>query len=139
MVTNFISKNEAETLKIATDFAKKISSGTVVALYGTLGAGKSAFCRGFIQSLCENVEDVPSPTFTLLQTYEAPLFEIYHFDMYRLKTPYEAYELGIEDAFLEGVSLIEWPEKIGSLLPKNAIRITFQIQEDQSRLITIEE
>jgi len=59
--------------------------------------------------------------------------------MYRLKTPYEAYELGIEDAFLEGVSLIEWPEKIGSLLPKNAIRITFQIQEDQSRLITIEE
>lgn len=139
MVTNFISKNEAETLKIAADFAKKISSGTVVALYGTLGAGKSAFCRGFIQSLCENVEDVPSPTFTLLQTYEAPLFEIYHFDMYRLKTPYEAYELGIEDAFLEGVSLIEWPEKIGSLLPKNAIRITFQIQEDQSRLITIEE
>ncbi|MBQ8251329.1 MAG: tRNA (adenosine(37)-N6)-threonylcarbamoyltransferase complex ATPase subunit type 1 TsaE [Alphaproteobacteria bacterium] len=139
MVTNFISKNEAETLKIAADFARRISSGTVVALYGTLGAGKSAFCRGFIQSLCKKVEDVPSPTFTLLQTYEAPLFEIYHFDMYRLKTPYEAYELGIEDAFLEGVSLIEWPEKIGSLLPKNAIRITFQIQEDQSRLITIEE
>ena len=139
MTINFISHSEAETLEIATNFAKKISAGSVVALYGTLGAGKSAFCRGFIQSLCKTVEDVPSPTFTLLQTYEAPLFEIYHFDMYRLKAPEEAYELGIEDAFLDGVSLIEWPEKIGSLLPKNAIRITFQIQEDQSRLITIEE
>jgi tRNA threonylcarbamoyladenosine biosynthesis protein TsaE len=139
MTINFISHSEAETLEIAANFAKNISAGSVVALYGTLGAGKSAFCRGFIQSLCKTVEDVPSPTFTLLQTYEAPLFEIYHFDMYRLKTPEEAYELGIEDAFLDGVSLIEWPEKIGSLLPKNAIRITFQIQEDQSRLITIEE
>lgn len=139
MTINFISHSEAETLEIAANFAKKISAGSVVALYGTLGAGKSAFCRGFIQSLCKTVEDVPSPTFTLLQTYEAPLFEIYHFDMYRLKAPEEAYELGIEDAFLDGVSLIEWPEKIGSLLPKNAIRITFQIQEDQSRLITIEE
>lgn len=139
MTINFISHSEAKTLEIAANFAKNISAGSVVALYGTLGAGKSAFCRGFIQSLCKTVEDVPSPTFTLLQTYEAPLFEIYHFDMYRLKTPEEAYELGIEDAFLDGVSLIEWPEKIGSLLPKNAIRITFQIQEDQSRLITIEE
>lgn len=139
MVKTFISHNEDETIKIASSYAKEISSGTVIALYGTLGAGKSAFCRGFIQSICKNVEDVPSPTFTLLQTYEAPTFEIYHFDMYRLKHPEEAYELGIEDAFLDGVSLIEWPEKIGSLLPKNAIHITFTIQEDQSRLITIEE
>ncbi len=135
----FISKSEAETIEIATNFAQNVSPGTVVALYGTLGAGKSAFCRGFIQSLCQQVEDVPSPTFTLLQTYEAPNFEIYHFDMYRLKQPEEAYELGIEDAFLDGVSLIEWPEKIGYLLPKNAIRITIEINADQSRLITIEE
>ena len=135
----FISKSEAETIEIATNFAQRVSPGTVVALYGTLGAGKSAFCRGFIQSLCKQVEDVPSPTFTLLQTYDAPNFEIYHFDMYRLKQPQEAYELGIEDAFLDGVSLIEWPEKIGYLLPKNAIHITIEINEDQSRLITIEE
>ena len=133
-----ISKSEADTLKIASEFAKKVNTGTVVALYGTLGAGKSAFCRGFIQSLCK-AEDVPSPTFTLLQTYEAKDFEIYHFDMYRLKNPEEAFEIGIEDAFIDGVSLIEWPEKIGYLLPKNAIRITIEIQDDQSRLITIEE
>ncbi len=132
------SKSETDTLKIASDLAKKVTPGTIIALYGTLGAGKSAFCRGFIQSLCQT-EDVPSPTFTLLQTYETPSFEIYHFDMYRLKKPEEAFELGIEDAFIDGVSLIEWPEKIGSLLPKNAIRITIEIQQDQSRLITIEE
>lgn len=135
----FISKNEQETMQIAAQIAKKSTAGTVFALYGTLGAGKSAFCRGFIQSLCPNVEDVPSPTFTILQTYEAKDFDIYHFDMYRLKQEDEAFEIGIEDAFIEGVSLIEWPEKIGSLLPKNAIKITILIQEDQSRLITIEE
>ena len=135
----FISKNEQETMQIAAQIAKKSTPGTVFALYGTLGAGKSAFCRGFIQSLCPNVEDVPSPTFTILQTYEASDFDIYHFDMYRLKQEDEAFEIGIEDAFIEGVSLIEWPEKIGSLLPKNAIKITILIQEDQSRLITIEE
>ena len=135
----YLSKSEEETIKIAGEIAHQVSAGTVIALYGTLGVGKSAFSRGFIKSLCPLVEDVPSPTFTLLQTYEAKDFEIYHFDMYRLKTPEEAYELGIEDAFIDGVSLIEWPEKIGSLLPKNAMRISFEIQEDQSRLITVEE
>lgn len=135
----FISKNEQETIEIASTIAKSVKAGTVIALYGTLGAGKSAFCRGFIQSLCPKVGDVPSPTFTILQTYEATDFDIYHFDMYRLKQPEEAFELGIEDAFIEGVSLIEWPEKIGSLLPKTATKITIIIQSDQSRLITVEE
>lgn len=138
-VKQFISNNEQETIKIASDLAQTVEAGTVIALYGTLGAGKSAFCRGFIQSLCPAVNDVPSPTFTILQTYEADDFDIYHFDMYRLKKPEEAFELGIEDAFVEGVSLIEWPEKIGSLLPRNALKITISIQPNQSRLITIEE
>ncbi|MBO7245113.1 MAG: tRNA (adenosine(37)-N6)-threonylcarbamoyltransferase complex ATPase subunit type 1 TsaE [Alphaproteobacteria bacterium] len=135
----FISKTEEETFKIAAQLAKTATPGMVFALYGTLGAGKSAFCRGFIQSLCPLVQDVPSPTFTILQTYESKDFDIYHFDMYRLKKEEEAFEIGIEDAFIDGVSLIEWPEKIGYLLPKNAIKITILIQEDQSRLITVEE
>ena len=135
----YISKNEKETMQIAAQLAKKVKLGTVCLLYGTLGAGKSAFCRGFIQSLCPDVQDVPSPTFTILQTYEAEGFDIYHFDMYRLKREEEAFEIGIDDAFFEGVSLIEWPEKINSLLPKNSIKITILIQEDQTRLITIEE
>lgn len=135
-MTVFISRSEQETAEIAAHFAKQLQVGDVVALYGTLGAGKTAFCRGFIQSLIPGAE-VPSPTFTLLQTYDTPLFPVYHFDMYRLKTPDEAYEIGIEDAFADGVSLIEWPEKIGGLLPKKHIRVQIRIQ-DNNRQIEIE-
>ena len=102
----FISHNEQETLEFAVNFAKTLKVGDIVALHGTLGVGKTAFTRGVIQSLIGQKE-VPSPTFTLLQTYETPNFDIYHFDMYRLKSPQEAYEIGIEDAFAEGVSFIE--------------------------------
>ena len=134
----FISKSEDETIQLSKQIAKKVSIGTCIALHGNLGAGKSAFCRGFIQSLCPSATEVPSPTFTLLQLYETPNFDIYHFDMYRLKQIDEAYELGLEDAFVEGVCLIEWPEKINALLPKNSVHISIEIQPDQSRLITIE-
>lgn len=135
----FISNSEQETISIAKEIARKIKKGTVIALYGNLGVGKTAFCRGFVQSLCPNAKDVPSPTFTLLQTYDTPDFEIYHFDMYRLNKPEEAFELGIDDAFYEGVCLIEWPEKLGYLLPKNCIQIHFEILENQSRKIMIKE
>ncbi len=133
----YIASSEEETIQIASDLAHQVSAGTVIALYGTLGAGKTAFCRGFIQSLTNHENEVPSPTFTLLQTYDTPSFPIYHFDMYRLKTPEEAYEIGIEDAFAEGVSLIEWPEKIGYLLPQNHISVTIEILPDKTRQITI--
>lgn len=135
----YISFNEQDTISIAQKIASTIKKGTIIALDGTLGAGKTAFCRGFIQFLCGSNQDVPSPTFTLLQTYECNRFPIYHFDMYRLKTPEEAYELGIEEAFSDGVSLIEWPEKIGYLLPSKHLSITFEIQQNQSRIITIKE
>ena len=135
-MTSFVSHNEAETAHIAAELAQQLKAGDVVALYGTLGAGKTAFCRGLIQALMPN-QDVPSPTFTLLQVYDTPRFSIYHFDLYRLKTEDEVYELGIEDAFAEGVSLIEWPEKMAALLPQRHIRI--QIEPDGTeRRITIE-
>lgn len=136
---NHISISEKETIDFACQIAMHVKKGDIIALYGTLGAGKTAFCRGFIQSICGADQEVPSPTFTLLQTYEGENFPIYHFDMYRLKTNEEAYELGIEDAFSDGVCLIEWPEKIGGLLPKKHIAITFEIQPNQSRLITVKE
>ncbi len=130
----FDAQTEKDTCAVAAWLAERVSAGDVIALYGTLGAGKTAFCRGFIQSLIGNTEDVPSPTFTLLQVYDTPVFPVYHFDMYRLKTPDEAYEIGIEDAFAEGVSLIEWPEKIGSLLPKKHISVQIQIQTDYRKI-----
>ncbi len=135
----FISHSESETVLLAQKIADTVKKGSIIALHGTLGTGKTAFSRGFIQYLTHSKTDVPSPTFTLLQTYETESFPIYHFDMYRLKSPDEAYELGIEEAFSEGVSLIEWPDKIGSLLPKNHIKIRFEMQQDGSRRITVEE
>ena len=133
---SYKTKTEADTIQIATRLAKQIKKGDVIALYGSLGMGKTVFCRGFIQSFLPETE-VPSPTFTLLQTYDTEKFPIYHFDMYRLKSPEEAYEIGIEDAFAEGVSLIEWPEKIGRLLPKKHISVILE-SEGEYRKITIE-
>ena len=108
---------EEDTKKLASEFAKISKKGDVFAMYGTLGVGKSTFSRFFIQSLCGDI-DVPSPTFTLVQMYDTNDFELYHYDMYRLKNQEDAYELGIEDAFYSGVNLIEWPENIEGLLPK---------------------
>ena len=134
----FISKTEEETFKIAAQLAKTATPGMVFALYGTLGAGKSAFCRGFIQSLCPLVQDVPSPTFTILQTYESKDFDIYHFDMYRLKKEEEAFEIGIEDAFIDGVCLIEWPKYISHLIPEDIISIRISNLGDDNRLFEFE-
>lgn len=134
----FITHSESETSALAARLAAALKVGDIVALYGTLGAGKTAFCRGFIQSLAPETAEVPSPTFTLLQTYETSRFLIYHFDMYRLKSPEEAYEIGIEDAFGEGVSLIEWPEKMAGLLPKKHISLHFDILPDGARQLTLE-
>lgn len=117
-----ICRNEEDTAKFAALLAQRVKAGDTFALYGTLGMGKSVFARGFIQSLTK-AEEVPSPTFTLVQSYDAPNFEIYHFDLYRLKSPDEIFELGMEEALYEGVCLIEWPEKMGGYLPKNCFSI----------------
>ena len=117
--------SEDDTKALACAFARMAQRGDIFALFGTLGAGKSTFSRYFIRSLTSAI-DIPSPTFTLVQTYEAEKFEIYHFDMYRLKKPEDAYELDIEEAFFSGVCLIEWPEKLGYLLPRKSWKISIQ-------------
>lgn len=131
----FKSSSEAETAAIAAKFAQIARSGDIFALNGTLGAGKSVFARGFVQSLTE-AKEVPSPTFTLVQMYVAPEFEIYHFDLYRLKTPTELFELNIDEAFYAGVCLVEWPEKMGPLTPRNMWQVDFEIK-DGERIITV--
>ena len=132
----FKCKLEEDTKKLAREFAKISKKGDVFAMYGTLGVGKSTFSRFFIQSLCGDI-DVPSPTFTLVQMYDTNDFELYHYDMYRLKKQEDAYELGIEDAFYSGVNLIEWPENIEGLLPKTCWKIHIETQ-DNARIFTIE-
>ena len=121
-MTDFICPNIEATEKLAQKFAALAKPGDVFALFRTLGIGRSVFARAFIQSLTA-AEEVPSPTFTLLQTYDAPDFEIYHYDLYRLKSAEEIFELNMEEAMACGVCLIEWPEKMGGYLPRNCIKI----------------
>jgi len=116
--------DEAATAAFAARVSALAAAGDVIALKGDLGAGKTSFARAFIRSRGA-VEEVPSPTFTLVQVYELAGAAIWHFDLYRLKSAEEAWELGIEDAFSEGISLIEWPERLGSLLPRYRLEITF--------------
>lgn len=115
------------TLKDTEKFAKRISkvvnTGDVIALSGEIGAGKTTFARAFLSGLLEAETEVPSPTFSLVQTYETRDFPVWHFDLYRLDRPEDAWELGIEDAFASGVSLIEWPDRLGTDLPANALKI----------------
>ena len=132
----YLSQSEQETVSFAKEFAKTLKGDEISALWGTLGMGKTVFAKAVIQELTGRKEDVPSPTFTLLQTYDTPKGEIFHFDFYRLKNPDEAYEIGIEDAFESGICLIEWPEKIGKLLPKKAINIRFEMT-NKGRLIIV--
>ena len=118
----FDCKTEENTKEIAASMARFCRQGDVFALNGTLGMGKSVFARAFIQSLCGEV-DVPSPTFTLVQMYDTQDFCIYHYDLYRIKSAEEIFELGIEEAMYDGVCLIEWPERMKGYLPRKTINI----------------
>jgi tRNA threonylcarbamoyladenosine biosynthesis protein TsaE len=119
--------DEAATAALAARFAVAARAGDVLALGGVLGAGKTAFARAYIRAAARAAgteqDEVPSPTFTLVQSYAFDGMEIFHFDLYRLSAPEEAWELGIEDAFSGGVSLIEWPDRLGDFLPPEHVHI----------------
>ncbi|MCW9035459.1 MAG: tRNA (adenosine(37)-N6)-threonylcarbamoyltransferase complex ATPase subunit type 1 TsaE [Alphaproteobacteria bacterium] len=133
-----VLSDEAATVSFARALAKLAELGDVIALWGTLGVGKSVFARAFIRQLTSPLEEVPSPTFTLVQNYEGMEAEIYHFDFYRLEEVDEAYELGIEEAFSDGISLLEWPERIEPLLPRDRLDITLIHGEtDEARQLTL--
>jgi tRNA threonylcarbamoyladenosine biosynthesis protein TsaE len=114
--------DEAATAMLAGRIAALARPGDVIALKGELGAGKTSFARAFIRAR-GGIEAVPSPTFTLVQVYELAEGTIWHIDGYRLRDPAEAWELDIEDAFGEGISLIEWPERLGPLVPARRLEI----------------
>lgn len=126
---NVVTHNENETAVFARDFAKGLQGGDIVLLRGDLGAGKSVFCRGLIRALCgDGGLEVPSPTFTLVQMYDGVAdgadVTIWHYDLYRLGDEAEIYEIGWEEALAGGIVLVEWPERLGALLPKRRIDVT---------------
>lgn len=127
---------EEDTKEIAHQIAANLKAGDVIALTGDLGAGKTYLSREIIRFFCGANLIVPSPTFTLLQTYEAGQLNIYHYDLYRLKSADEIYDLGIEEAFDDNICLIEWPEIISHLLPKSTIKINLEIKNN-IRLLNI--
>jgi tRNA threonylcarbamoyladenosine biosynthesis protein TsaE len=118
---------ERDTVALGGSLAKLARPGDVIALHGPLGAGKTTLARGFISARTEITEDVVSPTFTLVQVYNADDDDvgapIWHFDLYRLKGAEEVLELGWEEALSGGISIVEWPDRLGGLLPAGRLDV----------------
>jgi tRNA threonylcarbamoyladenosine biosynthesis protein TsaE len=129
--------SEEETIELGFTVGKALKKGSVVSLRGSLGVGKTVFAKGVAQSL--GIEEaIVSPTFTLIQEYEGAL-PLYHMDLYRIDSE-EEFELigGEEYLFGDGITLIEWSEKIQDLLPQETIYVTISLESDNTRSITIE-
>lgn len=136
---NTITHSENETQDLARTMAATLAPGDVLCLNGDLGAGKSTFARALIRALCGIPDlDVPSPTFTLVQNYDSPHGPVWHFDLYRIRNSDEIWELGWEDALAEGIVIVEWPERLGSLRPASAKTIYFKAMGPETREITVE-
>ena len=116
--------------------APRMRPGNVLLLDGPIGAGKTHFARALIQHLLVAAgcpEDVPSPSFTLVQTYHAAALEILHADLYRLTGPHDVTELGLTDAFATALCLVEWPDRLGALTPPGALHLRFTVQAGDCR------
>lgn len=116
------------TLAFGRRLGERIGPGDVVCLSGNLGAGKTTLARGAIEAWMGYADEVPSPTYTLVQTYDGPRGELWHVDLYRLKNPEDAWELGLEDAFASAACLIEWPERLQGQLPANRLDVELKAQ-----------
>ncbi|HBB82402.1 MAG TPA: tRNA (adenosine(37)-N6)-threonylcarbamoyltransferase complex ATPase subunit type 1 TsaE [Sulfitobacter sp.] len=126
-----------ETAQHARQLARRLSPGDVVLLSGDVGAGKTHFARALISELLDYPEDIPSPTFTLVQTYEVQGGAIWHADLYRLTSTHEIEELGLIDAFHDAICLVEWPDRLGPLAPRGALHITLAPDaEEDTRTLT---
>ena len=125
--------DESRTVLLGEDIAAVLKPGDVLALEGDLGAGKTTLARAIIRAAAADPElIVPSPTFTLVEVYDTPRGSYWHFDLYRLDDPQQVYELGWEEALAEGIVLLEWPERLGRLLPQH-LSVTLELASDDGR------
>ncbi len=121
--------DEAATAALGVAVARALGPGEAVCLWGPLGAGKSTLARALIRALTRPDEEVPSPTFTLVQAYDGP-FPIAHFDLYRLAGVGETEELGLDEAIEDGAAIIEWPERLEGRLPLDRLDIVLSMEGD---------
>lgn len=136
--------DEGATARLGALIAPQLKPGDVIYLHGELGMGKSALARGLIRALTTPDQEVPSPTFTLIQSYETPAFEVLHLDLYRLTDPEEAYELGLDEARSHAVLVIEWPDRLGHLGFDDRLDIVLEVpnktnfpQADEGRVVRL--
>ncbi|SEK82517.1 tRNA threonylcarbamoyladenosine biosynthesis protein TsaE [Roseovarius azorensis] len=114
------------TCALAQALAPRLGPGDVLLLSGGVGAGKTHFARCLIQALLPQPEDVPSPTYTLVQTYPGQGADIWHADLYRLSDPLDLIELGLTEAFCDSICLVEWPDRLADLVPQTALALHFE-------------
>ncbi len=128
----------AATARLGAALSRRLAAGDVVALHGDLGAGKTELARAIIRAAAgDEALIVPSPTFTLAETYDTSLGPIWHFDLYRLDAPEQVWELGFEEALAGGISLIEWPARIAALLPAKRLDVMLGVGRAEARPATI--
>ena len=125
-----------DTKRVAEYFSEFAKPGQCFALYGNLGFGKTTFAQYLIKILNPEIDNIASPTFNIIQTYPSDTADIWHIDCYRLKSADEFYDLGIDEAFPDCVTIIEWPQIIEDLLPRNTIKIQFSKTDNQRTIET---
>jgi len=130
MALSIFLADDAATDQLAVWLAPRLRAGDAVMLRGPLGAGKSHFARALIRARLGRMEDVPSPSFTLVQVYDAGDTEIWHADLYRLSHPDDVLELGLVEAFATAICLVEWPDRLGPMIPADALHLTLSAQGD---------
>lgn len=138
MNDTYVTSSYQETQHLGEDIAKKLSPGDVVALYGDLGAGKTTFMQGLAKGL-GITHRIISPTFIIVRKYELNAKRLYHIDLYRTETVADLEGIGLEEILSdrEAIIAIEWPDKMGKLLPKNRLEIQFKWINENERKITI--
>jgi len=138
-VVTFISNSPAETEAIGRRFAEDVGVGSVLALQGELGSGKTLFTKGFVAGVGSNAT-VSSPTFTIVHEYRDGRLPVYHFDFFRVEDRQSLARLGLDDYFFgDGVSVIEWADRLPEFVPDQARWIRFEIKSENQRAITFQE
>jgi tRNA threonylcarbamoyladenosine biosynthesis protein TsaE len=135
-VATFISNSASETAAIGRQFAKQLNAGSILALKGELGSGKTQFTKGLVAGL-ESSVPVTSPTFTIIHEYPGGHLPVYHFDFFRLENRESVAQLGLDDYFFgDGISVIEWADRFPESIPEQARWILFEIKSESTRMIS---